>query len=79
MAGDDIWKRFYGDNTVLDGQLIPFQMREVLLASLLKADAAMAEFAKLADYEDEARARFLELQQEDIKAKKGRTGPYSAA
>ena len=79
VAGDDIWKRFYGDNTVLDGQLIPLQMREVLLASLLKADAAMAEFAKLADYEDEARARFLELQQEDIKAKKGRTGPYSAA
>ena len=54
-------------------------MREVLLASLLKADVAMAEFAKLADYEDEARKHFLELQQEYVKAKKGRTGPYTVA
>ena len=78
VAGDTIWKRVYGDNVVTDGQLVPFQMREILLTSLRAADSAMIEFSKLANYEDQATARFATFHEEDNKAKKGRTGPYSS-
>ena len=78
LAGEKVWKRVYGDSTVTDGQFVPFQMREILISCLQAAEKQMTEFAKLCNYEDESKARFLELHEEDNKARKGRTGPYSA-
>ena len=78
LAGDVIWKRFFGDTAVTDGFYAPFQIREILLASLKIADAAMAEFSKDVDFGKEARERFAALSEEDNNAKKSRTGPYTA-
>ena len=78
VAGDTVWKRVYGDSVVTDSQLVPFQMREILLTSLRAADSALTEFAKLANYEEQAKARFAEFHAEDYKAKKGSTAPYSS-
>ena len=79
IAGEAIWQRIYGDSTVTDGQLVPFQVREILLASLHAADTAMKDFSKLANYEEQAKARFAKLSEEDSQAKTSRTGPYSPA
>ena len=77
IAGQTIWKRIYGDNTVTDGQLVPFQVRDILMTSLRAAETAMKEFSKLANYEEQAKNRFAKLCEEDTQAKKSRTGPCS--
>ena len=76
VAGDEIWKRFYGDGVVTDGQLVPYQLREILMGSLTAAGVAMKEFAKQANFEESAKACFLKIHEDDIKAKRNRTGPY---
>ena len=78
LAGDVIWKRVYEDTPVTDGYLVPFQMREILLASLKAAELTMIEFSKIVNYDVQAKARFDQLIEVDEKAKKARSGPYSA-
>ena len=77
VAGETLWKRFYGEEVVTDGQLVPCQMREVLLGSLAAADTALEEYAKLINYEKEAKTCFQKIHEADANAKRTRTGPYS--
>ena len=78
LAGDVIWKRFYGDAEVTDGSYAPFQLREILLASLKAAEIAMAEFSKENNFDQQAKDRFATFCEEDSNAKRSRSGPYTA-
>ena len=76
LAGEIIWQRMYEKANVSLEALVPFQMGNILKDSLLKAEKAMLEFAKLADYTAQAAARFKELHEQDQEAKRRRTGLY---
>ena len=79
LAGELIWKRMYSTANISIDQLVPFQMGNILKDSLMKAEKAMLEFAKLADYNALAAARFKELHEQDQEAKRRRCGLYAAS
>ena len=55
---------------------IPFQLGIIMSTSLTRAEATLAKYQKEYDYAQEARERFAQLQEGDMKAKKSRSGPY---
>ena len=76
VAGTVIWTRFYADVEVDMETYVPFQLGAIMCTSLTRAESTLAKYQKEFDYAQEARERFAELQEGDIKAKKSRSGPY---
>ena len=73
IAGEVIWKRFFGDSmTVAPSDYVPFQLGAVLLQSLKAADSRIKEFEKT----ERAQDRFLELREQDEESRTAGTGIY---
>ena len=75
-VGKTIWSRFFGNQNITTEHYVPLQLHAVLTASLQKAEAVMKDYCEEFDLKDGAKAKFGVLQEDDLKAKKARTGPY---
>jgi len=77
VAGETIWARLYADMDVTTEMYVPFQLGNILGASLAKAETALKKIQREFDLAESAKTSFEDMHAIDMEAKRCRKGPYS--